>query len=530
MLEVKQYYDKIPYFSDAYRDFSPVRIAGIMEFLKLGDINLQSARVLEIGCSYGGNIFPFALAFSDARVVGIDISGAQIAKANELKQKFGLTNIEFYERDIANLSQSDMSMLGEFDFIIAHGVFSWVDESVRKQLLANTRALLGVNGVAEISFNVLPGWSSLSIIREFMLFASQNSIGEDAIKKCDKELSFFLDYLKFSLQSLGSSDKKIASQTQQLLASQADFVRKLIKSGKDFYISHEFLEPTNDPIYFSHFSELLQEAGLCYLLDASLVDCFINSVGIPRFDTHIRANYKTKAQKEQLNDFMYNRSFRKAIIVRPEMLDGASAGTPEWDIYAKQDSLLSLEFAIKFDKKDDGYYSGGLRQNDAYAWLYDLFNAVYPRSLSFNQILAKFKKDPTDDEIRAVYLALLEVVANAQPNILTYKLKHVAYEPKLTRLKPRLRGYVEYFGNESSPVIAMANELNERVELSWFEARVALFFDGASLKDIAKKAKALAVKMGQDIKNYDEFVLNLKQKLEHAYYFENVREGMDATS
>lgn len=136
----------------------------------------------------------------------------------------------------------------------------------------------------------------------------------------------------------------------------------------------------------------MREAGLCYLLDASLVDAFITNVGIPRFDSHIRANYKSKESREQLNDFMYNRSFRKAIIVRPQMLGGASVGTPEWDISVKSDSLLSLHFAVKFDKKDDGYYSCGLRQNEAYAWLYEMFNEAYPASLSFNQIYLNLKQ------------------------------------------------------------------------------------------------------------------------------------------
>ncbi|BCX78626.1 class I SAM-dependent methyltransferase [Campylobacter sp. 19-13652] len=529
MRDVKQYYDKIPYFSDAFRDFSPVRLAAVMEFLKLKDFDLENARVLEIGCSYGGNIFSFALAFKHAHVVGIDISGAQIAKANELKEQFNLTNIEFYERDIASLSEADMKSLGEFDFIIAHGVFSWVSESIRKAMLEKISTLLSPHGVAQVSFNVLPGWSSLSIIREFMLFASGDSVGDDAIKKCDKELSFLLDYFKFSLQSLSGSDKKIASQTQQLLASQAEFTRKLIKSGKDFYISHEFLEPSNDPIYFSHFSKLLREAGLCYLLDASLVDAFITNVGIPRFDSHIRANYKSKESREQLNDFMYNRSFRKAIIVRPQMLGGASAGTPEWDISVKSDSLLSLHFAVKFDKKDDGYYSCGLRQNEAYAWLYEMFNEAYPASLSFNQILSKFKADISQDEIKSIYLALLDVVANAQPNMSVYPLKNIKYEAKKTRLKPRFKGYLEYFSKTQNPVIAMANELNERISLGQLESSVALLFNGETIEQIAKNAKTIAAKMGQEIDAY-ELVLNLSQKLEAAYYFEEIKEGESATA
>lgn len=523
MLDVKQYYDDVPYFSDAFYDFSPVRLAAIMEFLKLGEFDISNARILEIGCSYGGNLFPFALNFPNARLVGIDISHKQITVANELKAKFNLQNIKFIEADIAALSDDEIKELGEFDFIVAHGVFSWVKEDVKKQLLAKTRALLSKTGVAQISLNVMPGWASLKIIREFMLFVSGDKRGNSAIKECEKELGFFADYLKFSLQSLSTADKKIASQSQQLLASQADFVKNIIKAGKDFYISHEFLEPSNDPIYFTHFSDLLSEAGLCYLLDSSLVDLFVKDTGVPRFDSHIRSRYKSTKEREQLNDFMYNRSFRKAIIVRPEMLDGAKPGAPDVDIEINGDSLLALNFALKFDKRDDGYYSAGLRQNPAHAWLYDLFNQVYPASLSFGTILSLFEGGANDDEIRAAYMGLLDVVANASPKMSVYTLKRLKYEIKKTKLKERLRGYFEYFASTDKPVIAMADELNFRINLDKFKASIALLFDGKKdLKEIEDIALNLAKEAG--ISMEQDCIKSVQKALEDGYCFEYIKE------
>lgn len=121
------------------------------------------------------------------------------------------------------------------------------------------------------------------------------------------------------------------------------------------------------------------------------------------------------------------------------------------------------------------------------------------------------------------------MVANAQPNMSVYPLKNIKYEAKKTRLKPRFKGYLEYFSKTQNPVIAMANELNERISLGQLESSVALLFNGETIEQIAKNAKTIAAKMGQEIDAY-ELVLNLSQKLEAAYYFEEIKEGESATA
>ena len=137
---------------------------------------MSTARVLEIGCAGGGNLIPFAAAHPQAHVVGIDLSQVQIDQGRARAQALGLDNLELLAGDIARM---DLDALGQFDFVIAHGVYSWVPPEVQEALLSAFRRLLAPEGVAYVSYNVYPGWKSKEILRDAMLLASGDSTTPD---------------------------------------------------------------------------------------------------------------------------------------------------------------------------------------------------------------------------------------------------------------------------------------------------------------------------------------------------------------
>lgn len=114
----------------------------------------SGARILEIGCGSGLNLIPLAARWPGSRFTGIDLSGDAIAMAASLAAAAGTGNITFLTKDLRDLPEG-----GEFDYIIAHGVFSWVPDEVKTALLNRCRSLLAPNGLATISFNVECGWS-----------------------------------------------------------------------------------------------------------------------------------------------------------------------------------------------------------------------------------------------------------------------------------------------------------------------------------------------------------------------------------
>ena len=111
---------------------------------------LSHCRVLELGCAAGWNLIPQAVDYSESRFVGVDLSQRQIDEGHSMVQSLGLDNIELRQASILDVDRS----WGEFDYIICHGVYSWVDAEVRDKILAICKENLSPNGVAYVSYNV----------------------------------------------------------------------------------------------------------------------------------------------------------------------------------------------------------------------------------------------------------------------------------------------------------------------------------------------------------------------------------------
>ncbi|MDL0089325.1 class I SAM-dependent methyltransferase [Campylobacter gastrosuis] len=500
MQEVKDYYDKMPYFSAAFADSSPVRLNAIGEFLNLNPPPLKTARILELGSSFGGNILPFAMEYQDARVVGIDISLTQTSLGNKIANDLGLKNFTLLQKDIFKLTDADFKGLGEFDYIIAHGLYSWVSDEVRAGVLAAIRRFLSPNGIAYISYNVYPGYSTFSILREFMLFAGQGK--DDRLGVAKGELKFLSDYLKIALQAQQDATLK---DTLKLMQTQLNFLQNITKDPKnDYYILHDFLENFNKPTYFYKFVDEIGKYGLCYLLDSDLGDIFSSGLGLFRFDAHIEKYYQKRVQKEQMKDFLLNRSFRKSLVMKKEVLNGSD----DFEVNITPSEISRLYVSACLEKKDENFYLNNTLLNPEFNEIFTKFYDNYPQSLSLENF---------NDKQTAIY-ALLELISNQNAVISTKELKKVEFISGKTRLKPHVKAYFEYFLNTQNPVILLANHLNKKADFSKNELEVAINFDKINeLNELEN-----FIKDEWQIKDRREFVKTLFNKLQSGYFLTNV--------
>ena len=120
-------YDATPYTSNSFPQSAPGQLAAVAHLLGLDTPAVADARVLEIGCAAGGNLLPFAAAHPNADAVGIDLSPVQVTHGRTRARSLGLDNLKLLAGDIARM---DLRALGQFDFVIAHGVYSWVPPDV----------------------------------------------------------------------------------------------------------------------------------------------------------------------------------------------------------------------------------------------------------------------------------------------------------------------------------------------------------------------------------------------------------------
>src|SRR6476620_7471951 len=166
MTAVATTYDDVPYLSKPLFSTHTDLLAAAGRLRGLKTPSPSSCRVLELGCAAGGNLIPMAYALPDSRFVGIDLSSKQIADGQALCSRLALNNIELKAANIADLDRS----LGQFDFILCHGVYSWVPPEIQARILWICRNLLSPNGIAYVSYNTYPGWHLRSIVRDLMKF------------------------------------------------------------------------------------------------------------------------------------------------------------------------------------------------------------------------------------------------------------------------------------------------------------------------------------------------------------------------
>lgn len=296
-------YDLTPYPGAAYRQTHPGRLAVMAALFGLPAAPVGRCRVLEIGCGDGANLLPMALTLPDSQFTGFDLSARALAQGEAMRRALKLENLALSQRDILATTPE----LGEFDYIIAHGIYSWVPEVVRAQILAICQAHLAPNGVAYISYNAYPGGHLRDMLREMMLFHVRG-IREPAARA--RHALGFLDLL---IRSRPESDLYGAMLEEQ----QKRILRSVNEMGLGVFY-HDALEEISTPIYFHRFVADAARHGLQFLSEARLSSMRDDLHG-PEATALLRACGDDLIAKEQYLDFLSCGSFRETLICRAEI-------------------------------------------------------------------------------------------------------------------------------------------------------------------------------------------------------------------
>lgn len=311
-------YDEVPYESHPFAQTHPSRLFTVGTLFGLRPVPPARCRVLELGCAAGGNLIPIAEMLPEAQVVGLDLSRRQIDDGQSYVRALGLKNIELKHASITDVDES----WGQFDYIVCHGVFSWVPAHVQEKVFDIMDKQLTPSGIGYISYNTYPGWHMRGMIRDMMRYHSGRF---NTPQLRIQQARALLDFLAQSVRADNNNAYSVLlKQELETLRHQADH-----------YLYHEHLEEVNDPMYFHAFMAKAMNHNLKYLGESRIGTMVTGNFG-PEIEKTLKILATDQIQAEQYMDFLRNRMFRETLLVHNKV-------NPNWSV--NPESLRVLHIA-----------------------------------------------------------------------------------------------------------------------------------------------------------------------------------------
>jgi ubiquinone/menaquinone biosynthesis C-methylase UbiE len=289
-------YDAIPYESKSFIETHPDHLAAIATLFGLKPPAIDRCRVLELGCSHGSNLIPMASALPSSTFVGIDLSPVQIAEGQKAAAAKGLTNIQLQVQNILDLDKS----FGQFDYIVCHGVYSWVPPAVQDKIFNICATQLTSNGIAIVSYNAYPGWYIKKVVRD-MIYYHACQFGEP--REQVRQARSFIEYLAHH----------VLPESSSTYISNLHTAAVVMREQSDSFILHEFLDDFVQPVYLHEFVARASCHKLRYFADARIPPMY--TAGLSSEAVQILAEMAPDPiRAEQYIDFLKWRSFRRSLL------------------------------------------------------------------------------------------------------------------------------------------------------------------------------------------------------------------------
>ena len=289
-------YDDLPYGSRAVRESHPARLAAVARLFGVRAPSPETARVLELGCAEGGNLLPMAVASPGATFLGVDLSARQVETGEARRLALGLTNVALYVADVATFDPGP----GTFDYVVAHGLYSWVPEPVAEAVLSLIGRLLAPRGVAFVSYNTYPGWHLRGLVRDLLVRGTAGAVSPaEQMARARDLLGFVTANARDRSRAYGEALRDASSQFSRF---------------DDGRLFHDWLEGDNRPVWFLDFAARASRHGLAPLADARLAAMPMGRVK-PDVDDLLSSRVSGRLEKEELLDVLRNRAFRQTLLV-----------------------------------------------------------------------------------------------------------------------------------------------------------------------------------------------------------------------
>ena len=315
-------YDDIPYANLPFAQTRPAVLATVATLHGLTPPDPRHARVLELGCGAGANLAGIAAADPGVRAVGVDLAPTAVEVAQATAAAGGLDNVHFDVGDVLALTAGE---LGEFDYVIVHGLYAWAPPPVREAVLASCRTHLAPDGIAYLSYTAHPGGHMRQMLREMAQWHARG-VKEPLPRAARARALFTL------LDQLGESEGP------SFYAGVVGEDVHALATAPDAMLVHDLLGPSYSPVWFTDFAAAIARHGMAYVGDASP-----ESSREPPWSPAVAAFVEEaagddRAAREQYFDLLVMRRFRSSLVCHADR-----APAPRVDRSAVQRLLVAAD-------------------------------------------------------------------------------------------------------------------------------------------------------------------------------------------
>jgi len=296
------YVTDVEYTHTSYRETTPLWLSTAALMLGHQPPDLQQPfRYADLGCGHGLTATIVAATCPHAEVWGFDFNPAHVESARRLASAAGLPNVHFEEACFADLAERPATNRGVFDFVVSHGVMSWISAENRSYLMRIIGQWLRPGGLAYLSYNVSTGWAAMVPVRALM-----RVLMETRQERSDQAATSVMDYLESVSQADGGFFSLNPAACQRLTE---------IRKQEPRYLAHEFLNADWHPLMFADVAEAMKEEKCTYIGSATLAEN-IDLISVPPGMMKLVAEAANPILRETLRDFGTAKGFRRDVYRR----------------------------------------------------------------------------------------------------------------------------------------------------------------------------------------------------------------------
>ena len=445
-MENKNTYSELLYKSNPFNYTIPALLEAHGRLYGLTPKDSRKAKVLELGSSFGGNIITQALYNPEAEFVGIDLTAEQVKKGNEVIKKIGLKNIKLIEKNILDINED----FGKFDYIIVHGVFSWVPKEVQDKIIKICNENLTEEGIAYISYNTYPGWKEPDKIREMMIYANKY-FPEISLGDKNQRGKAFISIVAEQMKIYEDISKK-----------KGDFIKQIeeVVGMQDYYVAHEYCEDLNNPLYLNEFVDLIKKGNLEYISDVALRLSIISTYNKDTVDKLQQLSQGDHVIKEQCLDYILDTKFRRSLVCK-----NSQAKKLNFSESFPNEVLDSFLLSLRYTKEE----LKTLNEDNVKEIMLHLAETpnksfVVKDAITYwGKNIAKDKNEEKKNEVLAnLRKFVLNSMINGKIKFYCSENEIIPYEENQVYISEKFRNYIKtLIVGEGSGLVGIANSRNE---------------------------------------------------------------------